>query len=245
MNLWIVGSLVGGWAVSALISTIFECTPIEKAWNTTLYGTCINTFAWYLATASISVVVDFYILLLPVPHIWALKVSVRRRVYLLAAFFLAYSVIVISIGRLVSTVKLVPTLAEDLNWNFPLYLYWACLEGSISLISISVPNLIGLVKAIVKPRRRLASSSGDGSKKHSGFMKSSTSASIQGGLPREGDRDGFERLVGHDDSFTYEAYGKRPSGFLDSSREGIPLDKIHVQTQVSVSSGKLPYQQGE
>ncbi|KAI1348230.1 hypothetical protein F5Y01DRAFT_317958 [Xylaria sp. FL0043] len=243
INLWIVGALVSGWVVSALISTTFQCTPIEKAWNPMLNGTCINTFAWYLATASISVVVDFYILLLPVPEIWALKISVRRRIYLLGAFFLAYSVIVISIGRLVSTVNLIPTLAEDLSWNFPLYLHWALLEGSVSLISISVPNLIGLFKAIRGSRRSGTSSKADGSNKSSSFVRTNASAGFHGGQAREGQRGGFERLAGCEDSFSYETYGKHPSGFANESGEGIPLDKIHVQTQISVSSGKLPFKQ--
>ncbi|KAI1826123.1 hypothetical protein F4861DRAFT_537481 [Xylaria intraflava] len=237
INLWVVGSIVSGWIFSAIISTIFQCTPIPRAWNPTLPGTCINTYPWYLATASISVVVDFYILLLPVPEIWALKTSLRRRVYLLAAFFLAYSVIVISIGRLISTVNIIPTASEDLTWNFPRYLYWACLEGSISLVSVCVPNLIGLVKALMYSRKTLNSTSGGDN------LNKGTGSRIQSGLQRSlstkaADRDGFERLVSTDDTFSFKTSGPpRRSALMDQNRAAIPLDKIHVQTQISISRG--------
>jgi hypothetical protein len=60
-----------------------------------LPGTCIDTYSWYLATAILSSVIDLYILLLPVRLIWTLRVSLRRRIYVLITFFMAYSVIVL------------------------------------------------------------------------------------------------------------------------------------------------------
>ncbi|KAI0189870.1 hypothetical protein F4808DRAFT_445268 [Astrocystis sublimbata] len=238
IHLWIAGGLVTGWIVSSLISTIFQCTPIEKAWNPMLPGTCINTFAWYLTTAAISVIVDFYILLLPVPQIWALELSLQRRIYLLAAFFLTYSVIVISIGRLVSTVNIIPKTIEDLTWNFPLYLYWAGLEGSISLISISAPNLIALCKVIASPKNTVVGSKGSESYKSSRFSTPPAPAGKHRNPVREADRDGFERLVGSEGSFSFETSRKLHLAAADQNRVNIPLDEIHVQTHISVTHGK-------
>ncbi|KAH9897463.1 hypothetical protein F4778DRAFT_743663 [Xylariomycetidae sp. FL2044] len=242
MHLWIVGSIVVGWIVSAIISTIFQCTPIEKAWNSTLPGQCINSFAWYLATATISVLVDFYILLLPLPMIWALNVSVKRRVYLLVTFFLAYSVIVLSIGRLVSTVQLIPTVTEDLTWLFPLYLYWACLEGSISFISISMPNMIGLFNVLMASGRLGFHRQGSGSsgQRAQKLATSGTPAPPAHGssLPRA--VDDYERLVGGDGSFVYDAdvHGPEHAGPLGANTRSIPLDRIRVDTQIHVSTGE-------
>ncbi|KAI1739812.1 hypothetical protein F4680DRAFT_421590 [Xylaria scruposa] len=241
VNLWIVGSLVAGWLISAIFSTIFQCTPIAKAWNPTLEGTCINDFAWYLATASLSLVIDFYILLLPVPMIWALNTDLSRRVYLLGAFFLAYSVIVLSLGRLIVTVKLIPTVTEDLTWSFPLYLYWACLEGSISLVSICVPNIIGLVKALAGTAHV---HNGSKSSRRRKTSKSNSSRASTGApsLPiNNNDHYGFERLDNYERSVlwdtTVNGQGGRRS--LDSRGTIISLDKIHVQTHISVMDGTV------
>ena len=244
INLWIAGALVVGWIVAALFSTAFQCTPIEKAWNPMLPGYCINTYIWYLATAALSVVIDFYILLLPVPMIWTLKTSLRRRIYLLAAFFLTYSVIVISVGRLISTVSLIPTLTRDLTWNFPPYLYWACFEGSVSLISVSVPNIIGLIKALAGSAWlgiNEKASGGSPSRKTPRFATSSAATGLPASVSRDADRDGFEPLVSSECGSGWDADARPPLGGVDSSKTSIPLDRIHVQTQISVSSGKADW----
>ncbi|KAK7740882.1 hypothetical protein SLS62_010940 [Diatrype stigma] len=240
VNLWIVGSLVVGWIVSSLFSTAFQCTPVAKAWNATLPGHCIQSFAWYSSTAAISTVIDVYILLLPVPMIWALKTSLRRRVYLLGAFFLAYSVIVLSLGRLVSTIQLIPTVTDDLTWSFPLYLYWACLEGSISLVSVSVPNIIGLIKALVHPNRSRIGEKGSGHYRDSKFACSSSASGRVTSHPMPNDdSDGFERLVHNERSVIWDINmnGKGHERSRDGSGTAIPLDSIHVETEISVVDG--------
>ncbi|GKZ69530.1 hypothetical protein AnigIFM60653_008156 [Aspergillus niger] len=160
-HLWIAGGLTSAWLLAAWISTILECRPIAKVWNTALPGTCIAQFQWYLSTAILSCMIDFYILLLPVPMIWGLQASVKRRIYLLVAFMMAYSVVVLSLGRLVAVVQLIPVMSQDLTWNFVQYGYWTVFEGSVSIISISVPSCIALVKAL---RDRSRSTVGSGSK---------------------------------------------------------------------------------
>jgi hypothetical protein len=94
-HLYIAGILATSWLLSAWISTLLECRPLAKVWLPMLPGTCIDTYSWYLATAILSSVIDLYILLLPVRLIWTLRVSLRRRIYVLITFFMAYSVIVL------------------------------------------------------------------------------------------------------------------------------------------------------
>ncbi|RDH19786.1 hypothetical protein M747DRAFT_306058 [Aspergillus niger ATCC 13496] len=148
IHLWIVGGLTSTWLLAAWISTGLECQPIAKAWNTVLPGTCIAQFQWYLSTAALSCMIDFYILFLPIPMIWGLQASLKRRVYLLIAFMMAYSVVVLSLGRLVAVIQFIPIMNQDLTWHFVKYGYWSILEGSISIISISVPSCLALAKAL-------------------------------------------------------------------------------------------------
>ncbi|KAI1382478.1 hypothetical protein F4677DRAFT_401996 [Hypoxylon crocopeplum] len=230
INLWLVGSLVVGWLTAALVSTIFQCSPIERAWNPTLKGTCINTFAWYLSTAALSVLIDFYILLLPVPMIWALQLSLKRRICLLAAFFLAYSVIVLSIGRMIMTINLIPNLNADLTWNLPPYLYWACFEGAISLISISVPNVVGLVKVLLEPRWPGADKKSSNRRTDPISTNYSVSAGVHGTQSLNGNREGFERLISSTGSLVSDTDGQGRKG------TAIALDKIHVRTHITISS---------
>ncbi|KAF7558290.1 hypothetical protein G7Z17_g65 [Cylindrodendrum hubeiense] len=231
IHLWIAGCLVAGWIISALVSTVFQCSPIEKAWNTSLPGTCINTYVWYLTTAVLSCVIDCYILLLPVPMIWGLNISLRRRIYLLAAFFLAYSVIVLSIGRLISTIKVIPTLAADLTWNMPSYLRWACVEGAISLISVSVPNMAALVKAMAGTS--WISSTQRSSKKQQTPLSYSGEASAYRSQARNGDFQRLESMQGPGVSDADSQISLQP---MDGYEPAKVAGRIHVRTDFHVSS---------
>ncbi|KAJ5232587.1 hypothetical protein N7468_005543 [Penicillium chermesinum] len=183
VHLWILGALVAGWLLSAYFVTIWQCDPVAKAWDPTIPGKCVNTYAWYTATATISCAIDMWILIIPIPLIWRLNSSLRRRIYLLAAFLLTYSVIVVSIGRMIATTQLIPKVNEDETWWLPVYLYWAILEGSLSIISISVPNAIALVKHFQAPRKSSIESKTKLSKLTPGYVLSQSQnyASIHGG----------------------------------------------------------------
>lgn len=128
--------------------TVWQCQGTRGDENLTIPGQCINAFAWYTATAASSVALDIWILIIPIPLIWNLNASVKQRVYLLIAFFSSYSVILVSIGRLVATTQILPNVEKDVTWLMPPYMYWAGLEGSLSIISVTVPNFIALIKAI-------------------------------------------------------------------------------------------------
>ncbi|KAJ6011415.1 hypothetical protein N7451_002827 [Penicillium sp. IBT 35674x] len=182
-QLWILGSLVIGWLLSAYFVTIWQCNPIPRAWNTTIPGKCVDTVAWYTATAAISFAIDIWILIIPIPLIWRLKTSLRRRIYLLVAFFLTYSVIVVSIGRLVATIQIIPNVAEDETWRMATYMYWAGLEGSLSIISISVPNAIALVKHLRGHQQSVRHSKSDSSRLTYDSNRSQNTTSIHRGGP--------------------------------------------------------------
>ncbi|KAB8264370.1 hypothetical protein BDV32DRAFT_145618 [Aspergillus pseudonomiae] len=227
INLWIIGALVSGWLISAEISTIFQCNPIAKAWDTTLPGTCIKQYDWYLSTAILSTVIDFYILILPIPMIWSLKMSLRRRIYLLICFFMTYSVIVLSLGRLVAVVNIVPIMPNDLTWEFPLYLYWSILEGSISIVSISVPSGIALVKAIIRPNGSSWGSSNGSSGKRGSYGNTTIIKPTKERPTRiYGDRDSDDHLVSDVET------ARTMSVHEDDAN--IPLGGIKIRTDIRI-----------
>ena len=72
------------------VDTIFEiimCLPREKIWNPLMTtGHCFNTNAAFQATGIFNVLSDFAILLLPIPSVWRLKVSLRKKIGIIAIF---------------------------------------------------------------------------------------------------------------------------------------------------------------
>jgi hypothetical protein len=106
------------WLVGLNLAAIFECSPVSAFWDKGLMGKgarCAPTLNIQLGSVVPSVVLDLIALIMPLPVIWNLHLSKNRKVMLLATFVLGYSVIVLSVGRLVTIAKLGRGLEEDLT----------------------------------------------------------------------------------------------------------------------------------
>lgn len=141
INVYIALSLVTAWILFAILSTIFECIPIRKAWLPLTPGSCLNGYQWYLGSAISSVIIDFYIMLLPLPVLWTLHTGRSRKMVLTGFCLCAYCVLTVSLGRLVVLVRLGAKLEADYTWNAVTFLRWVSAEGSISIVSICLPNM--------------------------------------------------------------------------------------------------------
>jgi hypothetical protein len=62
-----------------VLSIIFQCTPVQKAWNPTLDGGCFNTAVNFIVTAGLNIGSDLMILLLPLWAIWHLQIPLQRK----------------------------------------------------------------------------------------------------------------------------------------------------------------------
>ena len=90
INVRIVLGLVTAWILLAFFSSLFHCTPIRKAWIPITPGKCIDVNRWFVGSATASVLIDVYIMLLPLPVLWTLHVGRSRKIVLTGFFFCAY-----------------------------------------------------------------------------------------------------------------------------------------------------------
>ena len=90
INVRIVLGLVTAWIILAFFSSLFQCTPIRKVWIPATPGHCINLNHWFVGSATASVLIDSYIMLLPLPVLWKLHVGRSRKIVLTGFFFCAY-----------------------------------------------------------------------------------------------------------------------------------------------------------
>ena len=92
--LYITQALVVLWLIGSLIPGVFRCNPIDDFWNPLVVGApdvrryCTNSNTYYLASSAFNVVLDFWILILPLSIVWTLQLSGRRKVGLSAVFLL-------------------------------------------------------------------------------------------------------------------------------------------------------------
>ncbi|KAI9708199.1 MAG: hypothetical protein M1820_004153 [Bogoriella megaspora] len=149
-SVWFGQFLVAGWIVSAFVSTIWQCTPIRKAYapQEVSGGHCIDVNKGWYGTGIASVIIDLYILVLPIPVLWRLQVTLKRRLAVIGVFVCGYSVVVVSIGRLIALTQLSGTFKLDITWDMIPYQQWLQCEGPISLISVCLPSMFQLGKHI-------------------------------------------------------------------------------------------------
>lgn len=55
-----------------------------------LEGQCINTWHWWLANGVISITLDVWILLLPLPILWGLQLQASRKIFITVMFLFGY-----------------------------------------------------------------------------------------------------------------------------------------------------------
>lgn len=78
-----------GASTGILFSSIFACSPVAMGWDLTItVGKCIDRPAMYEATAAFGVIVDCFIIFIPMPMVLRLHTSRSKKAGLLMMFVL-------------------------------------------------------------------------------------------------------------------------------------------------------------
>lgn len=84
--IWSLLTVVVLFAISTTIAGIFQCVPVDKAWDKKKHGHCYNLVdAWY-TNAVFSIVTDLLILVMPMHMVWQLQVHTRQKLLLGCVF---------------------------------------------------------------------------------------------------------------------------------------------------------------
>ncbi|KAI1737807.1 hypothetical protein F4680DRAFT_460329 [Xylaria scruposa] len=95
-----VSAVVMAWFFAALFFSIFNCYPISKSWDPSTSGRCINFGTVTLVIGIANILIDFTLFGLPMPLLWDLNMSTRKKVLLSSMFAVGCSACVVSIPRL-------------------------------------------------------------------------------------------------------------------------------------------------
>ena len=163
------------WASMALIiinivfyialsfALIFQCKPLEKAWNPTVEGTCVNQDALLTSSGPFNIVSDFLIFVLPLWAIWKLQLPLRRRLEVSGAFAIALFGCICSAVRLVYSNRL--QKSGDATWVIMQNQLWANAEITAGILIASIFVLPRLIRQWLGK---------DNSYAHSGYDKYSS-----------------------------------------------------------------------
>lgn len=72
------------WSTAIFIYSIFQCTPVESQWDTTIHPSkCASGDSFVAAAFSISVmsiISDFTYALMPIFMIWSVQMSLQKKI---------------------------------------------------------------------------------------------------------------------------------------------------------------------
>lgn len=72
--------------ISVFYSSVFQCTPVSKAYHKSIPGHCINVRKTWQANAGFNIASDFMILVLPMPAIYSLQMTIKHKLGLVFLF---------------------------------------------------------------------------------------------------------------------------------------------------------------
>lgn len=90
MSLWVASLLCCAWLIAILFSGAFQCSPIARAWDLGLTGTCFKTSTWFMVHAITNMVLDVAVLVLPMPLVWKLQMRSEKKALLTVVFLCGY-----------------------------------------------------------------------------------------------------------------------------------------------------------
>ncbi|PHH63289.1 hypothetical protein CDD81_6146 [Ophiocordyceps australis] len=127
---------------------LFSCTPIQRTWDASTPGHCLNRVPIAYVSAASSAVTDFYVLLLPLPLIWRLNLHLARKLRAMAVFGLGLLACIASLIRLALT-GLLQDDVVDATWIMSKFIVWATVEVYVGIICACLMLLPAFISHVV------------------------------------------------------------------------------------------------
>ncbi|KAI1192928.1 hypothetical protein F5X97DRAFT_337162 [Nemania serpens] len=139
-------SYIAAFCVAATLATIFQCIPITAAFDQTMKSkNCIDNIIFWYINATVSLVTDVIILMLPIKPVYDLQIPRTQKTAILFAFALGALVVITSVFR-------VTTLELQYRTTDPSYeiasTMWTIIEMSLAIICACLPPMRSLLAKI-------------------------------------------------------------------------------------------------
>lgn len=86
---YVVAAVVICYSTAQIFESIFQCTPVRKAWRPEVPGTCLDIFVATTSPAVVNVLADVATVFLPMPLIWGLHMQWQRKLQVFGIFLLS------------------------------------------------------------------------------------------------------------------------------------------------------------
>ncbi|EYB30234.1 hypothetical protein FG05_07655 [Fusarium graminearum] len=136
------------WSPMQVVAISLSCIPLQAFWDPRIKGKCFEhqTLMWYI-NAIVHIVMDFALIVLPLPIVWRLKLPLSQKFWLSGIFGLGIFTIAISILRLQWL-----TPEPDITWWNVTAASWSMAELVSGIACSCLPTykpLLNKVKSLI------------------------------------------------------------------------------------------------
>jgi hypothetical protein len=194
---------VSVWSIGNFLQVFLICRPFAKTYTPGMEGECGDQVASFIAIGSFNIITDVIILTLPLPTVWALKMSTPAKLGLTGVFLVGLmyvsgiharsgnhtdfllSVSVVGIIRIVTLTQLdLMNLTGTMIWAD----FWSATEPNLAILCVSLPMMGSLWSRCVATRRgnsKLAYHSSESGTHGSAFSKLKNQSATDTQIPLE------------------------------------------------------------
>jgi hypothetical protein len=125
--------------IQSTLTTALVCHPTKKFWNPTARGTCANTRVLWPFNASMNILTDLLLIILPIPALRKLKLPRKTKRALIIVFAAGGGGCIISMMRLHSIIAIASS--KDKQYMNAQTGVWSSAEANVGLICACLPAL--------------------------------------------------------------------------------------------------------
>ncbi|RDA88966.1 hypothetical protein CP532_0705 [Ophiocordyceps camponoti-leonardi (nom. inval.)] len=139
--------IVSLWTVAFFFAVIFECRlNFWAAWGSTVdvIDNCFNTLSYIYGLCLSDFITDVVVILIPIPLVWRLKISRRRKIAIAGIFLLGAVSIAASLTRLIMMIQIVYggfDPSDDSIMVVTKYMYWGMVECGTGVTAACLSSL--------------------------------------------------------------------------------------------------------
>ncbi|KAJ5387566.1 hypothetical protein N7509_010107 [Penicillium cosmopolitanum] len=147
MNLAVnfMASFVVVWMVGNFIAGAINCLPVQKFWDRSLEGACMDIAPFSYGQQIPNILSDAIILVMPLKVVWTLPIPKSQKVMLSGVFIVGGLTLIFDCVRLWRMIILSRS-GPDITFNQAPVVLWTCVEAAVGIVAACLPNLRPLFK---------------------------------------------------------------------------------------------------
>ena len=152
-------TVISLWMVAFVILPPLQCGPNLSVWSASAKvraAHCSMGRKIILGFCISDLLIELFVIAMPIPKIWQLKTSLKRRLAVLFVFLTAFVSLGAVMARLIITTRLLNNRVEDKSQANTTQTFMWILEAGFALIAVNLPSLWWL-RQKVQPEKVLAS----------------------------------------------------------------------------------------